>query len=156
MNIFVLDTDPKLAAQALCNKHIPKMIVESAQMLSTAFPKAIAPYKHTHVNHPCSKWVRDSQSNYDWLVEHALEMCNEYTLRYKKIHKTQKVIEFCKNNPPSLPKVGLTPFAIAIKDPVYHDVDPVISYKAYYIGDKSRFAKWAPKSRPPSWWPFEE
>ena len=36
MNIFVLDNDPKLAAQYQCDKHVVKMIVESAQMLSTA------------------------------------------------------------------------------------------------------------------------
>lgn len=36
MNIFVLDTSPVLAAQYQCDKHVVKMIVESAQMLSTA------------------------------------------------------------------------------------------------------------------------
>ena len=36
MNIFVLDEDPTIAAQMQCDKHVVKMIVESAQMLSTA------------------------------------------------------------------------------------------------------------------------
>ena len=36
MNIFVLDKDPVVAAQMQCDKHVVKMIVESAQMLSTA------------------------------------------------------------------------------------------------------------------------
>ena len=36
MNIFVLDRDPVIAAQLQCDKHVVKMIVESAQMLSTA------------------------------------------------------------------------------------------------------------------------
>ena len=36
MNIFILDEDPVIAARMLCDRHIPKMIVESAQMLSTA------------------------------------------------------------------------------------------------------------------------
>ena len=36
MNIFVLDSSPLLAAQQQCDKHVVKMIVESAQMLSTA------------------------------------------------------------------------------------------------------------------------
>ena len=35
MNIFILDKDLQIAAQMLCDKHIPKMIIESAQMLST-------------------------------------------------------------------------------------------------------------------------
>ena len=36
MNIFILDNDPVIAAQMQCDKHVVKMIVESAQMLSTA------------------------------------------------------------------------------------------------------------------------
>jgi hypothetical protein len=36
MNIFILSQDPVTAAQMQCNKHIPKMIVESAQMLCTS------------------------------------------------------------------------------------------------------------------------
>ena len=36
MNIFILDKDPVMAAQLQCDKHVVKMIVESAQMLSTA------------------------------------------------------------------------------------------------------------------------
>ena len=36
MNIFILHEDPVVAAQMLCDRHVPKMIVESAQMLSTA------------------------------------------------------------------------------------------------------------------------
>lgn len=36
MNIFVLDKNPVIAAQLQCDKHVVKMIVESAQMLSTA------------------------------------------------------------------------------------------------------------------------
>ena len=36
MNIFYLDRDPKIAAQMMCDKHVVKMILESAQILSTA------------------------------------------------------------------------------------------------------------------------
>jgi len=64
MNIFILDTNPKLAATYHCDRHM-KMITESAQMLSTAHHICgIKPgvdisriYKSTHVNHPCSKWI---------------------------------------------------------------------------------------------------
>ena len=35
MNIFILNEDPIKAAQDQCDKHVVKMIVESAQMLST-------------------------------------------------------------------------------------------------------------------------
>lgn len=60
MNIFYLDKDPKLCAQYHCDKHVVKMILESAQLLCTAVNEAagkeVAPYKSTHVNHPCSIW----------------------------------------------------------------------------------------------------
>ena len=36
MNIFYVDRDPVKAAQMMCDKHIVKMILESAQMLCTA------------------------------------------------------------------------------------------------------------------------
>lgn len=157
MNIFVLDKDPKMAARNLCNKHVSRMPLESAQMLCTAFPIDVTtPYRRTHVNHPCSKWTRASSDNYVWHVEHALEICNEYTRRYDRRHASQDVIEWCHKHMPNLPNTGVSQFAVAIKDQAYHDPDPVIAYRAYYIGEKYRFAKWAPRSDPPSWWPFEE
>ena len=151
-----MDLDPSEAARALCSKHCVKMILESAQLLCTAHSAEDSPYKHTHVNHPCGKWTRASLSNYDWLLEHALEMCAEYTRRYGKIHKTQAVIEWCRDTVPEIHDIGLTPFACAISDKTYHTNDIVTSYRAYYIGEKSRFAKWAPRAKPPSWWPFQD
>lgn len=154
INIFVLDKDPKLAASYQCNKHVVKMIIESAQLLCTAHN--VAPYKKTHYNHPCAIWTRQSLQNYCWLVEHALELCNQYTVRYGKIHKTQAVIEWCEKNKPNLPNIGLTSFVLAIKNTQYHDPDPVKAYRNYYVAEKSKFAKWKPKCNTPSWWPFRE
>jgi hypothetical protein len=71
MNIFVLDTDPQIAAGFLCNKHVVKMSLESAQMLCSAFENGEAPYKRSYYNHPCTKWARESQANYEWLLAHA-------------------------------------------------------------------------------------
>ena len=39
MNIFFLDKTPDGSAEMLCDKHVPKMLLESAQMLSTAVRK---------------------------------------------------------------------------------------------------------------------
>jgi hypothetical protein len=36
MNIFFLDKNPQKAAEYLCDKHVPKMLLESSQMLCTA------------------------------------------------------------------------------------------------------------------------
>lgn len=158
MNIFVLDLDPVRAAEAQCNKHVVKMCTETAQLLVAAHAHGVMPWTPTHVNHPCSKWVRESKENYQWTIEHGLALSREYTKRYGKIHAAQAVIEL--NNkivPKNFLKSGMTPFAIAIADTFYHvPNDPVTSYRSYYIGEKSRFAKWAPRATPPIWWPWKE
>lgn len=152
MNIFVLDTNPKQAAKYHCDKHVIKMIVESAQMLCTAHHECgtrIPPYRKTHVNHPCSKWVRQSQQNYNWLCDMALALCEEYTLRYGKRHKTQDVIEWCINNKPFLMELGITPYALAMPDDYKHS-DPVLAYRTFYKVEKRNFATW--KTNTPDWW----
>jgi len=105
MNIFFLDKNPKLAAEYQCNKHVVKMVVESAQLLSTAHrvltescPEFL--YKATHKNHPCGIWVRTAPANYIWLATHALALCKEYSYRYGKTHKSQPIIEWCLDNVP--------------------------------------------------------
>ena len=117
MNIFVLDLRPNRAAQMMCDKHIIKMILESAQLLCAHFEPGIAPYKRTHYNHPCSIWIRRSRTNYQWLLDHADALCDEYAFRYGKIHKSKSVISWCRKNVDiltTLPNIGLTPFAQAM------------------------------------------
>lgn len=168
MNIFVTDENPEVAARNLCDKHVHKMIVESAQMLSAAWwvldsgsPGPFS-YKVTHKNHPCTKWVRESDGNYLWLGRHAMEMCKEYTRRYKKIHKTEALIDALWKHPPrNIPNYGkniTTDFAHCYygKDLVGHFMchvpnNAVQSYRNFYKLDKKRFAKWN-HSKQPSWW----
>ena len=83
MNIFYLDEDPKLAAIYQYNKHVVKMILESAQMLCTAHhvimgDDADVPYKTTHKNHPSTIWARQSGQNYAWLYHHMIALGEEY------------------------------------------------------------------------------
>ena len=74
MNIFFVDQDPIAAAQALYDTHVVAMVRESAQMLSTAHRVLGEPHdalcKATHINHPCSVWVRANVDNYYWLFDH--------------------------------------------------------------------------------------
>lgn len=82
----------------MCDKHVVKMILESAQMLSTAHYVldnvselfGVTLYKPTHRNHPSAVWVRQSDSHYQWLYKHFVALCHEYTKRFKKIHKTEE------------------------------------------------------------------
>ncbi len=149
MNIFVLDKNPHVAAMYACDKHVVKMILESAQMLCSVQPEGTAPYKRSFYNHPCTKWVRASVANYDWLIEHARALCTEYTRRYGKVHKSEKVIDWCDTNRPELPDVGLTPFAQAMPED-YKNEDAVEAYRTYYRNDKRRFATWKDVD-PPTW-----
>jgi hypothetical protein len=149
MNIFVLDMDMVKNAQYHCDKHIVKMPVESAQLLCSAFyftdyiPNGI--YKLTHANHPCSKWVRQSLSNWLWLHDMSLELCYEYTYRYGKVHKCELVI---KSLPlPHIVDMGLTqqPQAMPMQ---YYNRDPVKAYRDYYNGEKQHLFSWKNRSIP--------
>lgn len=156
MNIFVVDSDPKTSAQQLCDKHVVKMILESAQMLCSPFPKGDAPYKRAYYNHPCTLWARESQRNYEWLVDHAYAMCQEYTRRYGKVHKSLAVIEWCGKNchKLNLPDLDLTPFAQAMPEQ-YKNNCAVTAYRSYYNGEKAYFAKWT-KRETPNWFQIEK
>ena len=141
MNIFVLDDSPMVSAKYACDKHVVKMILESAQMLCSVHPEGTAPYKRSFYNHPCTKWVRESADNYSWLIEHSYALCDEYTRRYDKIHKTEAIIEWCDINRPKLPNIGLTKQPTCMPD--YCKTESVVeSYRNYYINEKAKFAKW--------------
>jgi len=157
MNIFVLDLNPVGAAQMQCDKHVVKMILESAQLLCGVhwMTGREAPYKLTHKNHPCSKWARESLSNYDWLAQHACELCNEYTRRYGRVHKSQETIVWCYDNLPDIHNNGLTEFYLAMPDDCKIKGDPVQSYRKYYKKYKNHIAKWN-HSEKPEWYEKEK
>lgn len=154
MNIFILDLDQQKAVKYYVNDHIRKIIIEVSQLLCGVhyFSKIIRndiPYKLAFQNHPVSKWVRKSLSNYLWTCELGKELSKEYTFRYDKIHKCQSVIKWCQANIPEIPDIGLTTFALAMPDE-YKTDDPVQSYRNYYNGAKRHLFKW--KNRPiPEW-----
>lgn len=145
MNIFVLSLDPVEAACMQCDKHVVKMSLETAQILCTAGQGAYLP---THKNHPCTVWARHSSDNFQWLSKHGLSLCEEYTYRYGKRHKTQDVLIHVE--PPSMfPAVGLTPFAQAMPEHLRDD-NVVAAYRNYYH-TKASFARWTRRA-PPTWW----
>lgn len=151
MNIFVLDRDPKTAATMACDKHVVKMILETAQMLcAVGVTKGYEmPYKATHSRHPCTLWAGASHANWTWLIEHGLALSAEYTMRYSKIHKSQRVIELARDMNLSFAEQQLTPFAQAMP-PQYRNDCAVTAYRAYYMGEKASFATW--KTQTPNWW----
>ena len=156
MNIFFLDWDVEKNAQYHCDKHVVKMILETAQLLcgvhhvavhDTVHDTAHVPYKLSHKNHPCSIWARDSMSNYLYLCEIGLALCEEYTYRYGKRHKSQEVIEWCLMNKPQIQDVGFTTPPKAMPDE-YKTEDVIESYRKYYLGAKKTFLTWKERKVP--------
>jgi hypothetical protein len=174
MNIFVLHTDPDIAARMHCDKHVPKMCVEAAQMMASALrrhgatdedmplTKAGTPYKGGYAHHPCTIFAGDSRDNFKWLARHAMALLREYDLRFDKMHACHLPIQMMSCKDYIIPEGGLTQFALAMPDEyrpepihgeiVYHAYaeHAVQAYRRYY--HSKQFAKWE-KGRPaPDWW----
>jgi hypothetical protein len=180
MNIFYLDKDPKVCATMHCDKHVVKMIIEYAQLLSTAhrvldgvsknvltksnrkYTTWIHPtplmettlYKSTMRNHPSAIWARQSLSHYVYLKELWKNLCAEYTYRYGKVHITYtKLIDVLEVNPTNIPNVPFfdPPPAMSHFPLCIVPNNSLHSYYNYYIVAKNYFAKWT--KRPiPEWY----
>jgi len=150
MNIFVLDEDPIIAAQMHCDKHCVKMILETAQLLSTAVRLHGVDYGYliTHRNHPCSIWCRTNRENFEWLKQLGMGLCNEYTFRYNKVHKSEPIIvnmpSDCINNG------ARTSFVLAMPDEYKVLNNAVQSYQNYYRGAKKDILVYTHRE-PPEW-----
>jgi len=155
MNIFFLDLDPEKAAKMHVNKHVIKMLVEHLQILCTAHhvsgSKNIEfkpPYKKTHINHPCNIWVRESLSNYLFLIKFTEELLKEYTYRYGKIHKCESYIRLMKDNLPNIKDIGFTKPAQAMPDKYKNPDNTVDAYRNYYFFDKQHIHSWKKRDIP--------
>ena len=171
MNIFYLHHNQKLCAEMHNDKHCIKMILEYAQLLSTAHrvldgtllvgisdkgrksTSWILPdnrndilYKATHINHPSAIWCRQSYENYEWLYTMFIELMNEYTYRYGKNHACEKLIEPLYTPPTHIPKgIGFTEPTPAMPDIVKVANNSIASYRNYYINNKTHLASWRGK-----------
>ena len=172
MNIFFLNKSPIKSAEQHCDKHVVKMIIEAAQMLSTTHRVLDGTeyqdrtkngrrikrwrleenndlfYKGVHVNHPSTIWTRQSKENYNWHYKLFVALCDEYTYRYGKIHETdRKLRTLLKASPSNIDDVGLTEFPQCMPDYCKHK-DPVIAYRNYYKNEKKDFAVWTTRQTP--------
>ena len=175
MNIFYLHNDPKICAEMHVDKHCVKMILEYAQLLSTAHrvldglesttlsvsgrKKKVwtigdnrndVLYSATHINHPSAIWVRKSDANYAWLFRMFGALMDEYTYRYGKIHACERLADALSYRPKNIPKGPFTEPTPAMPDHYKVSGDSISSYKNYYLGDKTRMFSWK-KRETPSW-----
>ena len=97
MNIFFLHRLPEKSAEMLCDKHIPKMLLETCQMLSTAYQRNLGEntilYKPAYPNHPMTRWVGDSQPHFEWAFDHAVAISQQYRKRFGKTHKSNRIVK---------------------------------------------------------------
>ena len=173
MNVFFLDKNPQLAAEYHHDKHVVKMILETAQLLSTAHRVIDGEqyidqstgrkikrwkmndsfmeerlYKATHMNHPSNVWARESKDNYVWLYCLFVSLCNEYTHRYGKVHATcTKLADILSQPPRNIKDTGLTKMPQAMPD-IYRCDDSVEAYRAYYKGAKKDQSKYTKRNQP--------
>lgn len=114
MNIFALSQCPEQSALWLDDVRKTKMILESAQMLSTAIrvldPDTDLPvYRIAHLNHPCSIWARQSRANFRWLIEHMTHMWTQKSRPHKSAGLLPYFRQFAFNA--KFPQEELTLFA---------------------------------------------
>jgi hypothetical protein len=163
--MFALDANPERAARMHCDRHVVKMLLESAQLLSTALCTRDAPaaawltrqglcYRPTHRRHPCTLWAIRSRGNHAWLERLALALSREYTYRYGKEHASEKVIRALVEVAHSeAASAGLwlgrrrTPFVQAMPMQ-YRGDDPVAAYRRYYSAEKAPICKWTRRQAP--------
>lgn len=148
MNIFHLSECPVESAQWQHDKHVVKMTLETAQLLSQAV--RLTPewkpyfnrkdvYKVTHPHHPSSRWCRRSVPNLFWLVKHGIALCDEYSHRFWRKHASSKVIYEVADKIGKLPALEgcdeLTTFSQAMPVEFQQD-NPVLAYRRYYLETK--------------------
>jgi hypothetical protein len=176
MNIFYLNEDTKECARQHLDKHVVKMILEYAQLLSTAHRlldgyeyegksnsgrKAMrwkledsrdeTLYLASHMNHPSGIWCRENLSNYQWLYNLWRDLMKEYTFRYGKHHVAEKLISYLDNPPKNIKTGDITPMPQCMPEHYKVPGDSIQAYHNYYIGDKQSFAVWT--NRPiPEWY----
>jgi hypothetical protein len=155
MNIFYLDEDVTECAKMHVDKHCVKMILEYAQLMSTAHHVLDAElacadlYKSTHVNHPSAVWVRQTRPNYIWLYQLWIALMAEYTYRYGRHHACERLIDVLGKLPINISRAGFTEPPCCMPD-IYNNGSAVDSYRQYYLMDKHHLFAW--KNRPvPDW-----
>lgn len=169
MNIFVLDERPLVAAQYLDDVRVPKMIVESAQMLASALRRHGAtdeempiaktsgrPYLGGYKNHPCTIWAGNTSSNFAWLALHGLGLCVEYTRRFGKVHACESAIKHMIRMVDKIPAGITEPFALAMDDE-YKQENAVEAYRNYYFSKReSKGGVRYNRTTAPLWWKERE
>lgn len=152
MQIFASSSCPVQAAKNLDDKRVIKMVLESAQILSTAVNErgGSAPYRSTHKNHPCVIWTGQTRQNYLWLFYHFVALCQEYTERYGKLHRSAQLQQALLDGSVFIPNGPLTEWPNCARSKQlgvdYTEMDNIHeAYRAYLN------KRWELDKREPTW-----
>lgn len=173
LNLFYLHEDPIKSAELHCDKHVVKMIIEYAQMLSTAhrmldgeqytdassgrriqrwkhdnFIMDAVLYKASHINHPSTRWVRENAIQYQYAYDMFVALCDEYTYRYSKIHLTETKLKRLLNNLPNNITLGVYSEPPQCMPDDVKSESTITAYHKYYAVYKKDFAKWTDRPVP--------
>lgn len=163
MNLFILDRMPVIAAQYNNDSHVRKIILEATEMMGYAFdhgkfkPWPWLHYSGNHFNHPMALWVRENRANFDWTLQHAYGLCDEFFYRFNKQHKCRDYVDWISANLPlksldSSSTMTDWPRCFGLwKDEIYLSDDAVYDYRRYYMKAKRHLAKWT-KREIPEWY----
>ena len=155
MNRFIIEDEPNKIARSLCDQHVVKMPLEECQMLCTSI-RHHAPqyaeehnlYKSVHQKHPCTLWAMETRSNFAFAYMLYVEMLNEYTNRYKKIHGASKHKQAIYNAITLIPKGDMTQHPQCFSGHDDLKTNEFFPYRKFYNVDKLRFAKYNYTSKP--------
>jgi len=153
MNVFFTDHDPVRCANDHCKIHTRKMIIEYAQMLSTAhrildgdrYADNNSLYKITHKNHPSTKWVREYYQNYEWLYLVLEQLCKNYQDATGKIHKTSRLLEALQYAPMNIQPRGVMTVPPMAMPEALRTENVVMSYRNYVL---TKYKDWQSRQRP--------
>jgi len=151
MNVFLLDRDPAAAALAHHDRHAGKMILESAQMLSTvARSRGLSHpqmYRSTHAGHPCTRWLASSPAAVAWVRDLCVALDAEHRHRFGTTHKSAAVAAAMIDllAPTCAPSLDDAPQAMPEE---FRRADPVEAYRAYYRATKVEGARWTNRNAP--------
>ena len=173
MNIFYLHENPIQNAKWHIDKHIVKMPIEYAQLMSTAHrlldgemylgKTAIGRnikrwrlhderedilYKASHINHPSAIWVRESIENYFQMYKLYMAVLAEFTNRYGKVHGSSKPSIALIRPPSNIPMVKGTQLPQCMPEMCKVKNNPILAYRNYYIVEKNSFASWKNREIP--------
>lgn len=177
MNIFYLDSNPKICAQMHCDVHCNKMVGEYCQILSTAhrildgkeaiktdnkgreslvwqlpndLDEILLPVSEP--SQPINEWVRQSIGNYEWACSLLVETCNEFEIRNGKTHilVREGLVGALKAIPKNIPNGAFTEPPQAISDKFKIEGETIKAYRNFYKSKGEKLLKWR-KTKAPDW-----